>query len=158
MVALIDPVEIDGTIVRRASLKSYRWVKKNKVGIGSVVEVIKGGDIIPKIVRAVTAGVKDFDYPDTCQYCGSKVYAGTAQLFCSNPNCPAIEAAKMYHFLKVLGVKSLAWKSLLKYVQSGITLINFASKNWDVIERCIESNPDISKVVWKKVRNKLEEF
>lgn len=157
MVAKIQPVEIDGTIVKRASLKSYRWVKENKVGIGSIVEIVKGGDIIPKIVRAVTSYTIDFERPINCYYCGAEIFEGEAQLYCSNEYCHAKVAARISKFLKCLGVKGLAWKSLLEYSYCGINLLWFVSKEWDNIENIIEVKRNISKVIWNKVRKQLEE-
>lgn len=158
MVARIEPVEIMGAIVRKASLKSLKWVKEHNVGIGSVVEMTRGGDVIPKIVKCLTPGVTPFEYPKECPYCGYEVLEGEAQLYCSNPMCSAKEAARMYNFLKILGVKGLAWKSLLKYFGDGVTLLEFVSQSWDIIEEKIASNSSISKVIWKKIRKQLEEY
>lgn len=158
MVAEIEPVEIDGTIVKRASLKSARWVREHHVGLGSIVEIVKGGDIIPKIVRAVTVGEEGFPVLHECPYCGGDIYEGDAQLYCGNEWCSAKVAARISRFLKCLGVKGLAWKTLLKYANIGVTLTDFVARHWDDIESRVRLNDDLSNVIWAKVRKQLEEF
>ena len=158
LVAKIEPVMIDGTMVRKASLKSYRWVQENKVGVGSMVEVVKGGDIIPKIERVLTSSDIKFDIPVECPYCGGEILEGEAQLYCENHMCSAKVAARIAKFLKTIKVKNLAWKSLLKYAALGINLLHFVAKDWDEIEERIKKDKKISLVIWNKVRKQLEDL
>lgn len=158
MVAEIEPVKIDGTVVKKASLKSSRWVREHKVGIGSIVEIAKGGDIIPKIVRAITEGETGFPVLHECPYCGGDVYEGDAQLYCGNEWCSAKVAARISKFLKSVKVKGLAWKSLVKYANLGIRLKDFVSKSWFEVECRICLDKSISMVIWQKVRKQLEEL
>lgn len=161
LVAHIEPVEIDDTTIRKASLKSYRWAIDNKVSIGSVVGVIKGGDIIPCITEVINTNINSLYVPFPillkCPHCGGEIKTDDTQLYCENDMCNAKEAARISKFLKIIKVKGLAYKTLLKYVNVGVGLCHFLAKNWDEIERMIKVDSRISLVIWDRIRKSLEE-
>ena len=156
IVAEIEPTEIDNTVVKRASLKSWKWICDNDIKIGAIVGIIKGGDIIPCITEVVSSGDISLVVPVKCPYCYSDVLEGEAQLYCSNDMCDAKEASRISRFLKILGVKGLAHKTLLKYTHLGIQLKHFVAKEFNLIENLIKQDPKISLVIWEKVRKQLE--
>ena len=62
----IQPTELDGSVISRTAGFNYGYIKTNRVGIGSEIEIIKSGDIIPYIVRTITPS-NDIPMPD-CEY------------------------------------------------------------------------------------------
>lgn len=62
----IQPTELDGSVISRTAGFNYGYIKTNRVGIGSEIEIIKSGDIIPYIVRTITPS-DDIPMPD-CKY------------------------------------------------------------------------------------------
>lgn len=62
----IQPTELDGSIISRTAGFNYGYIKTNHVGVGSEIEIIKSGDIIPYIVRTITPS-NDIPMPD-CEY------------------------------------------------------------------------------------------
>ena len=62
----IQPTELDGSVISRTAGFNYGYIKTNHVGIGSEIEIIKSGDIIPYIVRTITPS-NDIPMPD-CEY------------------------------------------------------------------------------------------
>ena len=77
-VANLEPVNLAGTIVKRASLHNADFIESMDIRVGDFVYVEKGGDIIPKITnvdkskRAVDS--KKFEFPEYCPECGSKLH------------------------------------------------------------------------------------
>jgi DNA ligase (NAD+) len=95
-VALLDPVELCGTTVGRASLHNYAQVKEKDIRVGDKVVVVKKGEIIPYVVQSLhdarTGAEKPYVFPKTCPECGAATKLNeTGVLFvCTNEDsCPA---------------------------------------------------------------------
>ena len=104
-VAMLKPVPIGGTTVSRATLHNMDEIERLGVKIGDWVEVERGGDVIPKVVRVVDdkehpRGHKAFQMPENCPVCGGKVVRtpGEADHRCVNANCPAKFRETILHF------------------------------------------------------------
>ncbi len=104
-VAWLKPVPIGGTTVSRATLHNMDFVEDLGVKIGDWVEVERGGDVIPKVVKVVEdkehpRGHKQFEMPDHCPVCGGNVVRtpGEADHRCVNANCPAKLQGTILHF------------------------------------------------------------
>ena len=115
-VAVFDPVELNGTTVRRASLVNTNTINSLGVKIGSRVVVVKRGEIIPKIMGVVE--VKDGDVldeipvPSRCSCCGSSLIDEGTRLYCPNKDC----SKKILHRL-------LKWVSVVDIRDLGETLV-----------------------------------
>lgn len=95
-VAILQPVQLAGTTVQRASLHNADEIARLDVRIGDVVVVKKAAEIIPKVVSVDIAkreeGLQPFTYPSTCPACGAEVEKreGEVNHYCTNEiNCPA---------------------------------------------------------------------
>ncbi len=94
-VADLEPVEIAGTIVRRASLHNADEIRRKDVRIGDVVVVEKAGKIIPHVVRVEKherqGELPEFEFPSHCPECGAAAVQdeGGVYIRCPNPSCPA---------------------------------------------------------------------
>ena len=104
-VAMLRPVPIGGTTVSRATLHNMDEIERLGVKIGDWVEVERGGDVIPKVVRVVDdkdhpRGHKSCHRPERCPVCGGKVVRtpGEADHRCVNANCPAKLRETILHF------------------------------------------------------------
>ncbi|MGA6986713.1 MAG: NAD-dependent DNA ligase LigA [Terriglobales bacterium] len=104
-VAWLKPVPIGGTTVSRATLHNMDFIDQLGVKIGDWVEVERGGDVIPKVVRVVEDGEhprghKKFEMPSHCPVCGGNVVRtpGEADHRCVNANCPAKLQGTILHF------------------------------------------------------------
>lgn len=114
-VAVLEPVEIAGTVVQRASLHNADIIEGLGLYLNDRVLVEKGGDIIPKIV-GIEPGTRDlFAEPVTfvthCPACGTLLERreGEAQHFCHNEKCPPRIKGAIEHFVsrKAMDIKSL---------------------------------------------------
>jgi DNA ligase (NAD+) len=104
-VAWLKPVPIGGTTVSRATLHNMDFIDELGVKIGDWVEVERGGDVIPKVVKVVEdrehpRGHKQFVMPEHCPICGGNVVRtpGEADHRCVNANCPAKLQGTILHF------------------------------------------------------------
>jgi DNA ligase (NAD+) len=104
-VAWLKPVPIGGTTVSRATLHNMDFIDQLGVKIGDWVEVERGGDVIPKVVKVVEdkdhpRGHKHFEMPEHCPVCGGNVVRtpGEADHRCVNANCPAKLQGTILHF------------------------------------------------------------
>lgn len=103
--AILDPVSVAGTTVRRASLHNEDLIREQDVKIGDKVTIKKAGDIIPKVVNVLTSertGEEvEFHMPTECPECESKLVRieGEVALRCVNPKCPAQIREGLIHFV-----------------------------------------------------------
>jgi DNA ligase (NAD+) len=104
-VAWLKPVSIGGTTVSRATLHNLDEIERLGVKIGDWVEVERGGDVIPKVVKVVEdkehpRGKKQFVMPEHCPVCGGNVVRtpGEVDHRCVNANCPAKLQGTILHF------------------------------------------------------------
>lgn len=97
---VLDPVELGGATVRRATLNNYGDIVKKQVTIGSRVLVRRSNEVIPEILGATEhgEGCKDVEKPSVCPACGTALEEIGAHLFCPNRSCPPRVVAALDHF------------------------------------------------------------
>ncbi len=98
--ALVEPVELAGATVRRATLNNYGDLTRKDVKLNSRVLIRRSNEVIPEILGAVshTDGSVPVEKPTVCPYCGASVKEVGANLFCSNENCPPRVVQKLTHY------------------------------------------------------------
>ena len=114
-VANLEPVQLSGTVVKRASLHNADQMQLLDIHVGDYVYVEKGGEIIPKIT-AVELSMRPSDaelphFPETCPDCGTPLIKDEqeAKAFCPNQSgCPTQIQAKLVHFLSRKAMNILA--------------------------------------------------
>src|ERR1700735_1125970 len=106
-VAMLAPVLIGGTTVRNATLHNMDEIERLGVKIGDWVQVERGGGVIPKVAEGIDdkdhprpTNLKEFEMPDQCPVCGTKVVQteGEVDYRCVNANCPAKLRETILHF------------------------------------------------------------
>ena len=104
-----DPIHLDGTDVVNVTFHNVQTVLKNKLGVGAVVEVIKSGKIIPKMINVITpAPPHAVIYPSLCPSCGAPTKLGGEELWCTNDACDVGANRGFIHYLQTIGVKGVA--------------------------------------------------
>lgn len=114
-VAIFDEVELNGTVVKRASLSNPDTMRSLGVKIGSKVVVVKRGEIIPKIENVIleqNSNLSEIEYPEFCETCKTKLIDEGSRLFCPNKNC----SKRVLHQL-------LKWQQVVDIRDFGETLI-----------------------------------
>jgi len=103
-VAELEPVQLAGTTVKRATLHNEDEIRRKDIKIGDTVVIEKAGEIIPAVVKVVTekrTGTEiDFAMPESCPVCGNEVEKreGEVALRCINLQCPAQVKNWLTHF------------------------------------------------------------
>ncbi|WP_126992462.1 NAD-dependent DNA ligase LigA [Thermosipho globiformans] len=94
-VAILEPINLEGSIVKRASLHNFDYIKEKDIRIGDHVYVEKAGGIIPQIVSVIkekrTGKELEIEVPKSCPICGGKVGKTSEEevaIRCLNPHCP----------------------------------------------------------------------
>ncbi|WP_022670097.1 NAD-dependent DNA ligase LigA [Hippea alviniae] len=125
-VAILEPVNIGGVVVSRASLHTMDEIEKKDIMIGDTVFVQRAGDVIPEVVKVVKdlrdGTQKKFKMPDFCPICGSKVVKDGAYYRCSNINCPKVLKESIKHFVsrKAMNIDGFGDKIIEQLVDKGI--------------------------------------
>ena len=133
-VANMDPVQLAGTTVKRATLNNEDFIRSFDLHIGDYVYVEKGGEIIPKIVgvdldqRPIIA--QPVQFITHCPECGAKLvrYEGEAAHYCPNDaGCPPQIKGRIEHFIsrKAMNIDSLGPETVDDYYRHGL-IHNFA--------------------------------
>ena len=126
-VAIFQPVELEGTTVKRASLCNISECERLGIGgPGTAICVIKANKIIPKVI-AVTQTVGTFDVPDKCPICHAPTQviisqvSGTKTLHCTNPDCAAKQLKKFARFVSKEGmnIDGISEQTLSKFINLG---------------------------------------
>ncbi|MGM9874100.1 MAG: NAD-dependent DNA ligase LigA [Bacilli bacterium] len=100
--AVLSPVRVAGSVVRRATLHNEDFIVKKNLMIGDYVYLRKAGDVIPEVVKVDTTKrngtEKAFLMITNCPECGMPLIRKDAMHFCINPSCPAKMIEKIIHF------------------------------------------------------------
>ncbi|MFC7248629.1 NAD-dependent DNA ligase LigA [Halomicroarcula sp. GCM10025324] len=123
-VALMDPVEVGGVTVTRASLHNPSLVEELGVDIGDRVRIKRAGDVIPDVVEVVEKdGDGHFQFPDTCPVCSSPVERDGPMAFCTGElSCPAQRERAVEHYASrdALDIEGLGEKAVTQLLEGGL--------------------------------------
>ena len=120
--AIMDPVQLAGTVVQRASLHNVDLIKERDIRLEDKVFVHKAGDIIPEVLRVDLdtrpENSQPYEIPTNCPACGSDLIhlEDEVALRCMNPRCPAQATEKLSHFVSrnAMNIDGLGEKILLQ--------------------------------------------
>ena len=128
-VANMDPVQLAGTIVKRATLNNEDFIRSFDLHIGDYVYVEKGGEIIPKIVGVAEEkrpkDAQPVEFIKTCPECGTPLvrYEGEAAHYCPNDTgCPPQIKGRIEHFIarRAMNIDSLGPETVDEYYRRGL--------------------------------------
>ena len=126
-VAVFQPVELEGTTVKRASLCNISECERLGIGgPGTALSVIKANKIIPKVIK-VTQSVGTFSVPKECPVCHAATQivvseaSATKTLRCTNPDCAAKQLKKLARFVSKEGmnIDGISEQTLAKFINLG---------------------------------------
>ena len=155
-VANLDPVELAGTIVKRASLHNADYITKLDIRQGDTVFVEKGGEIIPKIVgvdlKKRSEGLEQTSYISNCPICDTTLVrkSGEAQHYCPNSDgCSTQIIGRIQHFIsrKALDIDGLGDETVVLLVNAGLIydaadLYNLSVEDIIPLERMAEKSAE----------------
>ena len=123
-VAIFEPVELEGTIVKRASLHNVSIVEELKLGIGDTINVYKANMIIPQVESNDTKS-NNYKLPDKCPACNSKLIInnndGVKTLVCENPDCPIKHTKSFENFVSrnCMNIEGISIATIETFIKAG---------------------------------------
>ncbi len=124
-VAEVEPVDLDGAIISRATLHNFDEIERKGLMIGDSVILIRSGDVIPKITKVLTdrrdGSEKPIVRPTACPTCGSEVLDEGTLIKCQNLDCPDRVVNSIIHFAKkgCMNIDGLGSKIVEQLVKEG---------------------------------------
>ncbi len=127
-VAELEPVQLTGITIRRATLHNADEIERKDIRIGDTVIIERGGDVIPKVAGVVlekrTKNVKKYYYPTSCPACNSVLVRpeGEVNWYCENPECPPQVVARIAYFASrgAMDIVGLGEQSVELFVSEGL--------------------------------------
>lgn len=119
--AILEPIELCSTIVRKATLHNYAKVLELEASKGAMALVSKRGDIIPKVEKITTkSSLPPASPPVKCPSCGTKlkINKNKSRVTCPNLGCPALILHRIARWISVLDVKYFGKKMIRTYVEN----------------------------------------
>lgn len=169
-VAIFDPVEIDGTMVERASLHNVSILTKLDLQIGDTIIVYKANQIIPQVKENLSAKDRESAYiriPSQCPVCESSTQIvkenDSEVLMCTNPHCKGKLLGMVSHFVskKGMDISGLSEETIKKFIELGwiteitdvynleqhydrlSTMSGFGKKSVDKLRKSIENSKTV---------------
>jgi len=132
----VEPVLLSGANIRRVTAHHAGLIQKEGIGEGAVIEIIRSGEVIPKLERVLEKSI-NVVIPSECPSCGTLLVWQNDFLKCTNNNCPAQIEQRISHWFKTLG--NADWfgiKTIRRLVESGIDTLEkvYAMKESDFSE------------------------
>jgi DNA ligase (NAD+) len=160
-VACLEPVQLAGTIVARASLHNEDEIKRLGIKLGDWVLIEKSGEIIPQILQVIESkrggDEVDYEFPKTCPVCGFSAIRpeGEAVTRCSNADCLAKVKARILYFAarKAMDIEGLGDALVEKLVDLGL-IKNVA----DLYSLTLEQISELERMAEKSATNLINQI
>jgi DNA ligase (NAD+) len=155
--AVLEPVEIGGVVVERATLHNFDYITEKDIRVGDRVLVKRAGEVIPYVIGPVlearTGKEKKYKLPTTCPSCGQPVerFEDEVAFYCVNAACPAQLVRNVEHFVSrgAMDIVGMGTRIVAKLIETG--------KVKDVADIYYLKRADILEAVTKKDRKTEKE-
>jgi len=117
-VAIMEPIDLDGSTVKRASIFNYGYAKDNGITPGATVAIAKSGDIIPQIQRVIQPSDSSLIHPSHCK-CGAPTEIKGIHLMCSSSECEMVEWYKFAQGVNWIGLDGIGGAMLKLIWEAG---------------------------------------
>jgi len=145
--AVLEPVIVQGSTIRRATLHNEDYVKEKDLKIGDIVAIRKAGDVIPEVVKPIverrTGEEKEFEMIKNCPICNSILVKkeGQVDYYCSNDNCDRRNIEAITHFVsrKAMNIDGLGEKIVedfynMHFINNVVDIYYLSNHREDLIE------------------------
>ncbi len=114
-VAIVEPVQLSGAKVRRASLHNLAILNSLNITLGAKVLMMRRGGVIPHVESVLSSGEGAIEIPSRCPACGSAAEIRDDTLYCTNAKeCVRSNIGELSHFVDVVGIDGFGDKLLLQ--------------------------------------------
>ena len=128
--AVMEPVEIGGTTVVKATLHNFQLIRDKDLRVGDIVQVKRAGDVIPQVIGPVPEKrdkkrpPEPFEPPKKCPSCGTRVEAAPERgvLICPNADCPAQRLEALWHFAgrATMDIRGLGYERIQQLIDADL--------------------------------------
>lgn len=152
------PVELSGALVRNVSGFNYKYIIDNKIGLGSIIKVMRSGEVIPYITDIITECI-EMHVPTACPKCGKplKISDTGVNLICDNPDCYGTKYNNAYRFIEIMcqdikGIGPAVIEHIIDIVEthyktiSDLDIFNFFNE-FNIKEVCKQETPLMFKLL-----------
>ena len=158
--AVLEPVIVMGSTIRRATLHNEEYVKAKGLKIGDIVSIRKAGDVIPEVVDAKlerrNGTEKDFKMISECPMCHEKIVKkdGNVDYYCVNPKCPKRNIEGIIHYVSrdALNIEGLGDEIVeelynLGFVKNIVDLYSLGDKKKQIMEFDGYGEKSLNKII-----------
>jgi len=151
--AELEPVELGGVVVSRATLHNEDLIAQKDIRIGDWVEVVRAGEVIPQLLGPLperrTGAEQPFEMPDACPICGTPAErpVDEAMRYCPNVSCPGRVLEGIVHFASrgAMDIRGLGYERVRQLLQAGLIhdvadLYSLESERLVTLERFAEQS------------------
>ena len=172
--AVLDPVLVQGSTIRRATLHNEEYVKQKDLKIGDIVSIRKAGDVIPEVVERILerrdGTEREFEMIKNCPICGSVLEKkeGQVDYYCFNPNCDARNIEGLIHFVDrhAMNITGLGERIIedfynMGFIRNIVDIYNLKEHREDLIELEGFGNKSVDNLlsaIEKSKENSLEKL
>ena len=146
-VAVLDPIDLDGTIVSNVNLHNYGNVIRQGLLPGAEVIIVKSGDIIPivqKVIKPSTESIENY-LPSPCSSECKIEVQGNIHLVCTNPTCPNKSILQLMRGISTFGFRNVAGSTIKKIHKAGIQSIHDVFDNSKFNEKKLIESGEFKK-------------
>lgn len=138
-VAIIEPVELSGAIINRATCNNAKMVKDWGLGAGAEIQIQRANEVIPHIISVIQESTETL--PCSCPACGNDLIWDGVDLKCANELCPNINASDLQKWCEIIGeTDGLQYTIMSQYLQVyGITSLKELYSKKDIILNDLEN-------------------
>ncbi len=155
-VAIVEPTDIEGVVVERATLHNFDEIERKDIRIGDKVIILRSGDVIPKIIKVLTHERSGdevvFPRPNECPVCGSELLDEGVLLKCQNLTCEARVVNSIIYFASkpCLNIDGLGEKIVEQLYNAGLV-----KSVLDLFDLTLEKLLELDGFKAKKAQNLL---
>jgi len=162
--AILEPVNLGGVTIERATLHNFEDIARKDIRIGDMVVIKRAGDVIPQVEKPIvelrTGHEQVIAIPELCPACGESVAKpeGEVAVYCINPSCPAQAVQRIVHWAATMDIEGFGERLAQFFVDHGLVhdfadfyylqredivkLPGFADKSTDNLLAAIEASKD----------------
>ena len=116
-VAVVEPVELSGAVIERATCNNAQMVRDMGLGAGAVIEIQRSNEVIPQIINVISESSEQL--PQVCPICKHELKWDGVDLKCNNDMCPNIALSDLQQWCENIGeTDGLQWTLMKQYLDS----------------------------------------